>query len=270
MVGTNYEKYRTVLRDYFRRARGTADALEAEARVPSGGQAAGNLSNAPMHLGDVGTEAYMQELNAALFENENHVLAEVIDALKRIDQGTFGRCENCGKSIPAGRLEAVPYARYCVRCTEELGSEAPTNLNTGRPQAPPGTGPARRERHPTAETDDAAVRPEAVPAVDREPAEEGHADVHAAGTAGGGTAVGGLAGTTIGDGAPAGAGLEDAMGSGNFDAGLDAEKEDEPTGYAGPSGGAVGGTPAGKRAAGGRTHRGLAPKPGRGDSPTGP
>jgi RNA polymerase-binding transcription factor DksA len=263
MITTDLEKYRAQLRDYFRRARGTADALEAGARVPVGGQAAGNLSNAPMHLGDVGTEAYLQELNATLFENENHVLAEVADALKRIDAGTFGRCENCGRPIPEGRLEAVPYARYCVACTELLGAERPANLNEGRGQPAPGTA-ARRDTRPTAETDDSAVHPERIPAVDLEPPEEGHADVHAAGTAGGGTAVGGLAGTNIGDGAPDGAGLEDAMGSGNFDVGLEAE---DPEAYAGPSGGAVGGTPANKRAVNGWTHGGLAPRE-PGDSPT--
>jgi hypothetical protein len=59
------------------------------------------------------------------------------------------------------------------------------------------------------------------------------------------------------------------MGSGNFDVNLEEEASD-PGAYGGPGGGAVGGTPAGKRAVGGRTHGGLAPQPGPGDSPTGP
>jgi hypothetical protein len=79
-------------------------------------------------------------------------------------------------------------------------------------------------------------------------------DVHAAGTPGGGSAVGGLAGTTVGTGSPAGANLEAAMGSGTFDATDPADEgEDEPEAFAGPSGGAVGGTPANKRARGGRS-----------------
>ena len=83
------------------------------------------------------------------------------------------------------------------------------------------------------------------------------------GQAGGVTAVGGLAGTNIGDGAPTGAGLEDAMGSGNFDA-EEADAEDNQP-YAGASGGAVGGSSAGKRVHGGRARRGIALQPEPGD-----
>ena len=85
------------------------------------------------------------------------------------------------------------------------------------------------------------------------------ADVHAAGTAGGGTAEGGLAGTNIGEGDPDNADLDSAMGSGNHDVAI--EEDDEDTiAYSGPSGGAVGGTPAGKRAVGGKTRRrGIVP-----------
>ena len=93
------------------------------------------------------------------------------------------------------------------------------------------------------------------------PADEGlppdRADIFAVGTPGGGTEVGGLAGTNVGDGAPDNADLEDAMGSGNFDTETEDEREGGP--YGGPSGGAVGGTPAGKRARGGTTHHGIAP-----------
>jgi hypothetical protein len=73
-------------------------------------------------------------------------------------------------------------------------------------------------------------------------------DIHAAGTPGGGSASGGLAGTNVGDGSPDGVDLEDALGSGVLD--NEGEDEDQPP-YAGPSGGAVGGTPAEKRAKGG-------------------
>ena len=78
-------------------------------------------------------------------------------------------------------------------------------------------------------------------------------DVHAAGTPGGGSAVGGLAGTNTGDGDPDNEPLEDAMGSGNYDVAAEADEPEKEDGYAGPSGGAVGGTPANKRSVGGRT-----------------
>src|SRR5438067_234355 len=83
---------------------------------------------------------------------------------------------------------------------------------------------------------------------DEDEPERGARDVHAAGTPGGGTALGGLAGTNVGDGAPENADLEDALGSGVHDA--EEAKDEAP--FAGPSGGAVGGTPAQGRAQGGR------------------
>ncbi|MBO0697795.1 MAG: TraR/DksA C4-type zinc finger protein [Zavarzinella sp.] len=246
------KRWRSKLLEYSARVQGTAGGLEDQTRQPTG--SGSNISNAPMHLGDVGTEVYLQEMNATLLENENHILMEVTDALGRIDRGTFGICENCGKPIPEGRLEVVPYARYCVPCTEALGDEPPANLNRGRPDTGPGAIP-RKNTRPTAETDPLDLDRDPVVRADRE--SDGGPDVHAAGTAGGGTAVGGLAGTNIGEGGPADAGLEEAMGTGNFDVEANADQDDEA--YAGPSGGAVGGTPANKRATGGRTGRGVAP-----------
>jgi hypothetical protein len=73
-----------------------------------------------------------------------------------------------------------------------------------------------------------------------------HGDVHAAGTAGGGTAVGGLAGGNQGNGDPVIIDLDDATGSGNFD--IDEDRADDRTPTSGFTGGAVGGTPANKRA----------------------
>ena len=251
MTNNQLRYWRDRLTEYSARARGTAGSLEDLTRTPTGSDGTGNLSNTPMHLGDAGTELYHQELNSTLLEHEEHVLSELADALARIDGGSFGRCENCGVEIPDGRLEVVPYARYCVPCTEQLGDEPPANLNRGRPEAGAGI-VARRDTGPTEKTDAPDLDRELVLRADRGE-ERGAADVHAAGTAGGGTAIGGLAGTNIGDGAAADAGLEDAMGSGNFD--VEAGADEDGGAYAGPSGGAVGGTPAGKRASGGRAAR---------------
>jgi hypothetical protein len=119
-------------------------------------------------------------------------------------------------------------------------------------------------------------RPREIPLTDLEDEEEilpGHGghDIHAAGTPGGGSAVGGLAGTTVGHGDPDNADLEDAMGAGIHDTAEAAEDEDELLSeLGGAAGGAVGGTPAGLRATGGNIHKGLAPGGShRGDSTIG-
>jgi hypothetical protein len=82
-------------------------------------------------------------------------------------------------------------------------------------------------------------------------------DRHAAGTPLGGTEVGGLAGTNIGDGDPDNANLEEIAATGPSANEQTEEQDDIP--LAGPSGGAVGGTPAGKRSAGKQRRPGTAP-----------
>jgi DnaK suppressor protein len=51
-----------------------------------------------------------------LEHTEERIRQEVLDALQRIEEGTYGRCQQCGKSIPVARLNAIPFACYCVDC----------------------------------------------------------------------------------------------------------------------------------------------------------
>jgi RNA polymerase-binding protein DksA len=66
------------------------------------------------HLADSATETFMRELDGGLGENAEHLLGEIDAALGRIDAGTFGICEACGREIEPERLEAVPYATLCI------------------------------------------------------------------------------------------------------------------------------------------------------------
>ena len=54
-----------------------------------------------------------------LDNTEEAIRQQVIDALRRIDNGTFGDCQQCGKPIAAERLEAVPYASFCIACERD-------------------------------------------------------------------------------------------------------------------------------------------------------
>jgi DnaK suppressor protein len=71
------------------------------------------------HLADTATVTYDRELDYTLEENSEHVLAEIDAALKRIDDGTYGICTNCGKEIPPERLEARPWATLCIDCKRQ-------------------------------------------------------------------------------------------------------------------------------------------------------
>jgi RNA polymerase-binding protein DksA len=55
-----------------------------------------------------------REIDSALEENSEHVLAEIDAALERIEAGTYGTCEDCGRPIGEERLEALPWARLCI------------------------------------------------------------------------------------------------------------------------------------------------------------
>ena len=71
------------------------------------------------HLADTATETYDRELDYTLEENSEHVLAEIDAALTRIENGTYGKCTNCGKQIPEERLEALPWATLCIDCQHD-------------------------------------------------------------------------------------------------------------------------------------------------------
>jgi RNA polymerase-binding protein DksA len=73
------------------------------------------------HLADTATETYDRELDYTLEENSGHVLAEIDAALKRIEEGTYGICTNCGTQIAEERVEALPWATLCIDCARDRG-----------------------------------------------------------------------------------------------------------------------------------------------------
>jgi len=66
------------------------------------------------HLGDMASAMYERELDVSLEEGVQQTLDDIDLALKKIEEGTYGVCEVCGKPIGAGRLNAIPWARFCI------------------------------------------------------------------------------------------------------------------------------------------------------------
>ncbi|MCU0876735.1 MAG: TraR/DksA C4-type zinc finger protein [Pirellulaceae bacterium] len=64
------------------------------------------------------SEAATKEL--VLERSEEKIRRQVVDALQRLDQGTFGKCVQCGGAISGERLEAVPYTPYCIACEQAV------------------------------------------------------------------------------------------------------------------------------------------------------
>jgi len=76
----------------------------------------GELSTYDNHPGDVGSEMFERGKDFALREDAITTIGAIDDALSKIDNGRYGRCEVCGRDIPVKRLAAVPYTTQCVDC----------------------------------------------------------------------------------------------------------------------------------------------------------
>jgi DnaK suppressor protein len=124
MTKADLHSYRDQLTALRNRHNGDVSHLTDEALRRTEGGAPSNLSNTPIHMADLGTDNFEQEFTLSLLKNEEQLLEEIDGALERIKQGTFGRCEECQTDIPKARLQAVPYARYCVECARKLEENA--------------------------------------------------------------------------------------------------------------------------------------------------
>ena len=83
-------------------------ALQEEVNVNA------NLSSAPVHLADVASG--MVDAEVEVLHTERGILEQITDAIARLDNGTYGVCDNCGTAISEERLKALPYTPFCVQC----------------------------------------------------------------------------------------------------------------------------------------------------------
>jgi DnaK suppressor protein len=77
-------------------------------------------------LGDQASSAYNREFQFELGNGDRRLLKEVVSALQKLDDGGFGDCERCGENIAEKRLEALPFARYCIDCQRAVEEEERT------------------------------------------------------------------------------------------------------------------------------------------------
>lgn len=82
-------------------------------------ESSGDISGYTFHMADVATDSYDREFSLGLASTESELLYGLEDAFKKIEEGTFGICEDCKSNIAKTRLKAVPYARFCVKCQEK-------------------------------------------------------------------------------------------------------------------------------------------------------
>ncbi|MEE9442490.1 MAG: TraR/DksA C4-type zinc finger protein [candidate division Zixibacteria bacterium] len=81
-------------------------------------ESTGDLSSYSYHMADLGTDAQEREKKFLLASKSGRLIYHLDEALRRIEDGTYGKCHECGKNITKPRLEAVPHARFCIACKE--------------------------------------------------------------------------------------------------------------------------------------------------------
>ncbi len=87
-------------------------------------ESVGELSSLDQHPADLGTETFEREKDVSIIEQVEAELADVEHALQRLDEGTYGVCEACGKPIGDARLDAMPAARLCLDDQAEAERQA--------------------------------------------------------------------------------------------------------------------------------------------------
>jgi DnaK suppressor protein len=85
-------------------------------------EATGELSTYRTHLADLGSDTYQKEIAAYLTTQETQILIKIDKALRKIEEGIYGKCEKCNKDIDEKRLEVMPYAELCIDCQRALES----------------------------------------------------------------------------------------------------------------------------------------------------
>ena len=114
MTDIDTSQYRARLLEEQDRLREAVDFLDRE-NPGSIADELGDIANGDdNHLGDTATATYDRELDQSLGEGAQQTLDAIRDALRKIDDGTYGTCEVCGKQIAPERLAAIPWARLCI------------------------------------------------------------------------------------------------------------------------------------------------------------
>jgi DnaK suppressor protein len=112
--------YHQRLMDLTTRLSGGVAQLAAEALRPTGSE--GTAADSPAREATPTSSEAEEDVARTVLLSEEQILAEARAALERLDMGTFGKCERCNREITKTRLNAVPYARYCMRCASDTAA----------------------------------------------------------------------------------------------------------------------------------------------------
>lgn len=117
------EYFRTIITEKRKEILEELESLKASMMDVQTGEYANESSTYSLHM-EQGTDAMEREKVFLFASREGKFLNYLDDALKRIENGTYGFCTDCGKLIEKERLEAVPHAQQCVQCKLKKGTGA--------------------------------------------------------------------------------------------------------------------------------------------------
>lgn len=120
LSAADIERFKQILLEKRHEIVGDVTEMQDEALKKSRLDASGDLSSMPIHMADIGTDNYEQEFALGLLDSERKLLREIDEALERIEQGTYGICIATNEPIAIARLEARPWAKYCVEYARKL------------------------------------------------------------------------------------------------------------------------------------------------------
>lgn len=116
MLKAEKQKYKKLLLGFKEMLMTGMKHIEKDTLSASQREASGDLSSSTYHMADMATDTYDRDFSLNLATKEQRVLYEIEEALRRLDEDTYGICESCSKAITKQRLKAMPYARHCIKC----------------------------------------------------------------------------------------------------------------------------------------------------------
>ncbi|MHB0999732.1 MAG: TraR/DksA C4-type zinc finger protein [Armatimonadota bacterium] len=122
MENLNVEKYRKMLLKEKEILCKEIEAMDEDLSYSDVRTGQNELADYDQHPADQGTDTFEKERDVSVRESWRDVVGRIDEAIGKIDRGTYGECDRCGRRISEARLNAVPHAIYCVECQDIIES----------------------------------------------------------------------------------------------------------------------------------------------------
>lgn len=119
LAQSTLDRLRRRLEDEETRLTSLLDEMEREREEAVASQTSSERSPDP-NTAEGGSLAFEMEKELTIWQLHQDLLAQVEEALGRIDAGSYGTCEGCGSAIPVARLDALPHTKLCVDCASRI------------------------------------------------------------------------------------------------------------------------------------------------------